>query len=134
MRKGPMSFGSNPANQKPTKTPSPARGEWVRPTYIDVALSDAQREALAVFIEEFEYTDLLAWMGEKCAVGHTLELKGEEDHFYARATGIPGSEHAGLCLTARASTAEKAWYALAFRDIVVLAGGWPTKSTRVLDA
>ena len=127
-----MSYGSNPDNQKPTKTNRNVT-DWVKPTYLDISLSDEQRSALAVFATEFEYVDLLSWMGEKCATGHALELKGEEEHFYARATGVPGSEHAGLCLTARASTAEKAWYSLAFRDIVVLAQGWPKKSTRVLD-
>ena len=127
-----MSYGSNPDNQKPTKTNRNVT-DWVKPTYLDISLTEEQRSALAVFVTELEYTDLMAWMAEKCAAGHSLELKAEDEHFYARATGIPGSEHAGLCLTARASTAEKAWYALAFRDIVVLAGGWPRKSTRVLD-
>jgi len=129
-----MSFGSNPDNQKaprPTKTHAT---EWVRPTYLDISLSDPQRESLQVFMEEMERVDLIAWIGDKCATGHVVEAKGEEDHFYVRATGIPGSEHAGLCLTARASTVEKALYALAFRDIVVLQGKWPTKGTRVLDA
>lgn len=130
-----MSFGSNPGNAKSVKpTKTQATGEWVRPTYLDISLDDAQRAALGEFITELEYTDLFAWMGEKCATGHSLEAKGEDDHVYVRATGMPGTEHAGLCLTARASTAEKAWYALAFRDIVVLQGKWPTKSTRVLDA
>ena len=127
-----MSFGSNPESQRPTKTRN-VTDTWVKPTYLDISLTDEQRAALAVFVTELEYVDLMAWMAEKCAAGHSLELKAEDEHFYARATGIPGSEHAGLCLTARASTAEKAWYALAFRDIVVLAGGWPRKSTRVLD-
>ena len=127
-----MSYGSNPDNQRPTKTRNVTDG-WVKPTYLDIGLTDEQRSALAVFATEFEYVDLMAWMGEKCASGHSLELKGEDGHFYARATGIPGSEHAGLCLTARASSAEKAWHALAFRDIVILAGGWPKKTTRVLD-
>ena len=127
-----MSYGSNPDNQRPTKTRN-VTAEWVKPTYLDISLNDEQRAALAVFATEFEYIDLMAWMAEKCSTGHALELKGEDGHFYARATGIPSSEHAGLCLTARASSAEKAWIALAFRDIVVLAGEWPKKSTRVLD-
>ncbi|HEY3620784.1 MAG TPA: hypothetical protein VGK96_28605 [Candidatus Sulfotelmatobacter sp.] len=131
-----MSYGSNPEGKKfkapaPTKTGS---SEWVRPVYLDISLSDAQRDALAVFITEMEYVDLFAWVGEKCAQGHAVEVKQEDEHIYARITGIPGSEHAGLCLTARASTAEKAMYSLAYRDIVILSGGWPTKSTRVLDA
>ena len=127
-----MSFGSNPESQRPTKTRN-VTDTWVKPTYLDISLTDEQRAALAVFVTELEYVDLMAWMAEKCAAGHSLELKAEDEHFYARATGVPGSEHAGLCLTARASTAEKAWYSLAFRDIVVLAKGWPKKSTRVLD-
>jgi len=130
-----VSYGSNPQNAKAAKpTKTQATGEWVKPTYLDISLDDTQRAALKVFIDEMERIDLLAWIGEKCATGHVVEAKGEEEHFYVRATGIPGSEHAGLCLTARASTLENALYALAFRDIVVLGTKWPTKGTRVLDA
>jgi hypothetical protein len=129
-----MSFGSNPEGPKANKPTKTADQGWVKPVYLDISLDSSQREGLQVFMEEMERVDLLAWIGEKCVEGHVVEVKQEDEHYYARMTGIPGSTHAGLCLTARASTAEKVFYALAYRDVCVLAGKWPKTSVKVLDA
>ena len=130
-----MSTSHDADNNRPTKTrqTAAAAGVWVKPVYLDVSLDAAQREALLTYAEEVEAGDIWVWMAQMCATGHALEVKREDEHLYARATGTPDSVHSGFCLTARASTVQNAWISLMFRHNVVLEGKWPTKSNRPLD-
>jgi hypothetical protein len=126
-----MSVYSHNPPERGKRNVTPSGSDQV--SWIDIDLNAQQREGLVVFVEEFEYRELLEWIAEKCATGHSVTVQPEKEWFYARAMGMSGSTHVSMALTARATTAQNALYALAFRDLVVLEGKWPTKSTKVLD-
>jgi len=125
----------------PKTTPRPvdtAPKTWDRkdaPKYVRCELNKEQKAALALWAEEAENIDLLAWIDRRVGLGHVLSVKATNSGYQCSLTGdseVGG--HVGMSLISRASTAVRSLYSCWYKDEFVLQGVWPaTGSLEELD-
>lgn len=130
----------------PATTPNPNKngdsnngnGRGRMPQFVDLTLTAAQKEHLATWITDTEYSDLEAWIEERCKDGDVISIKRivdggvALDAYICSVTGTQlSTTHNGKCLTARASTAMKALWSAMYRDSEILHGIWTVADRRV---
>lgn len=113
----------------PATTPSPAKArgdENGKFKFVKCDLDAAQKADLKRWIEiDATPEALLAYLERRVVGEHTLGLKSQEVGYMATLTGVrEQSGHVNISLTARASTAGKALYALQYKDEIALKGHW----------
>lgn len=131
----------------PATTPNPAKSaaesngnskNHNMPLFVDLSLTREQKEHLVQWIEETEWVDLLGWVDKMVEDGHTISIKPIIDAgvfqnaYIVSVTGTRlSASHVDKCLTARASTPQKALFSAMYRDTVILGGIWVVTDKRV---
>lgn len=124
---------TTPNPDKASQRGAPRADGWTPPAYLSIDLTNEQKERLKVWVTETEYFDLFAWLQEQVTTEHNLSIKVSKKAVFVSLLGVTfKSGHINQCLTARASTVEKALFGLMFRATEVTNGDW-SKAESVVD-
>lgn len=105
-----------------------SNGDYIRPMFVRCDLTADQKREMAMWANNLNADDLLNYITESVTDGYTLSVKVAEVGYQCSLTQTGGAQigkkNAGKSLVTRASTPERAIWALYYKHTQVLEKDW----------